>query len=370
MSRPTKSTALHFFLLLSFCVSISAAEWSKETVYEGAARPSLALGSEDQPCIAFMREIPNGFIRFAEMRYGQWRAQQVASGFFYGPLDIIVSGSRVIINYHDENAQDQMIASGEWGAWAIEGINHPGNDGWDNVLGIDNIGDLHTLTTDPVDFGGAGLEYTSLVDGDWEVEQVGSGPLTYGEGLSLAYDETDRPHISFHNTFERSLYHGVRESSGWRLTRVDSGPEAGMFSSIAIRDGNPIISYVAFSEMGPTEVRLAAFADDRWSVESIDVIEDLTTGLEFARNATCLRLDGDGNPHVAYSGESAIKFAAKVGDTWQIEVVDTIEDNVGSRFGQQVDLERDGTGNWHLVSFDVIDSYPLNGNILYYRTHQ
>jgi hypothetical protein len=221
-----------------------------------------------------------------------------------------------------------------------------------------------------MDFGGAGLEYTSLVDGDWEVELVGSGPLTFWEGLSLAYDDENRAHISFHNTNERSLYHGVRELTGWRLTRVDSGPEAGMFSSIAIRDGNPIISYVVFFETGPTEVRLATFADDRWNVELIDVIDDLSTGLEYARNATNLKLDGEGNPHVAYSGESTIKVASKVGDTWLIDVVDTIEKNTGSRFGQQVDLEQDGAGNWHLASFDVTGSHPLNGKILYYRKIQ
>ncbi len=370
MSRSTKSTALAFLLLLVFCVPISATEWSRETVFEGAARPSLALGSDDQPRVAFLLEIPSGFIRFAEKRDGQWSTEQITSGFFYGPLDIIVPGSRVIINYHDIFAQDQMIASGQWGSWEIEGINHPGNDGWDNTLGIDEGGSLHTLTTDPMDFGGAGLEYTSLVDGDWEVEEVGSGPLTFGEGLSLAYDGSDRAHISFHNTNERSLYHGVRESSGWRLTRVDSGPEAGMFSSIAIRGENPIISYVVFSGTGSAEVRLATFADDQWSVESIDVIDDLTTGVDGARNATGLKLDGEGNPHVAYSGESTIKFAYKVGDAWQIDVVDTIDNNAGSRFGQQVDLERDGTGNWHLVSFDVTGSNPLIGNILYYRANQ
>jgi hypothetical protein len=40
------------------------------------------------------------------------------------------------------------------------------------------------------------------------------------------------------------------------------------------------------------------------------------------------------------------------------------------RFGQQVDLEKDRLGNWHLVSFDVTGSHPVNGHILYYRSNE
>ena len=46
----------------------------------------------------------------------------------------------------------------------------------------------------------------------------------------------------------------------------------------------------------------------------------------------------------------------------------TIVDNTGTRFGEQVDLEQDPSGQWHLVTFEVLTPSPLSGNISYYRT--
>ena len=141
-----------------------------------------------------------------------------------------------------------------------------------------------------------------------------------------------------------------------------------MFSSIeTTSEGNPVISYVMSNGDGSTQIRLASFFDGQWTFETIDTLADLTTGFIFARNATSLELDPADQPYVAYTGESTIKFATKSGDTWQIEVVDIIENNAGFRFGEQVDLERDREGGWHLVSFDITSTSPLSGNILYYR---
>jgi len=140
-----------------------------------------------------------------------------------------------------------------------------------------------------------------------------------------------------------------------------------MFSSIALAsDGSPRISYVKLTEAG-AEVRLASFTDGGWSTERVDTLTDLTVGFLFARNATQLRIDPAGEAFVAYTGESSVKLARKTGGGWRIEIVDTIQNNTGSRFGEQVDLERDASGQWHLVTFDVLGSSPLQGRILYYR---
>jgi hypothetical protein len=368
MGQQSATTALCFLALTTWTIGSNAAEWTKETVVEGAAKPSLAVGLDNQPRVTFMLEARPGFVNYAAKRDAQWAVEHVASGYFYGPIDIVVAGERPIINYHDHEAEDQVVATRDGGVWTLNRIEHPGHDGWDNTIAVDRNGMLHTLTTDPVNFGGPGLEYASLIDGIWVVEEVGTGPIMYAEGLSLTFDSINRPHISYHNTGERSLYHGVKEASGWLLTRVDSGPEAGMFSSVEIAEGDtPVISYVAFTETGSAEIRLASSAGGQWSFETIDTVNDLTVGFSLARNATSLELDPAGNPHVAYSGESTIKYARKIEGMWQIEVVDTIRDNPGSRFGQQVELVQDGVGAWHLVSFDVTSSSPLAGNILYYR---
>ncbi len=366
MIRTTTTTLAVLMLTASF--EATAQNCSKEVVFEGAAKPSLAVGPDNRPRLAFLLEAQPGFVSYAEKQGGRWVTQQISSGYFYGPIDITVAQGRPAINYHGHDAQDQMVATLQGGTWNVTRINHPGHDGWDNTIAVDGNGRLHTLTTDPADFGGPGLEYASLVNGTWQVEEVGTGPIMYAEGLSMDFDGSNRPHISYHNTGERSLYYGVREDGDWRLVRVDSGPQAGMFSSLELTgDGHPIISYVRLTGGTSAEIRLATFSDGQWNLETIDTVNDLTIGFSFARNATSLELEPSGNPVVAYSGESSIKIATKAGASWQIEVVDEIDNNAGSRFGEQVDLVRDRAGNWHLVSFDVRSPNPLSGAILYYR---
>ena len=110
-----------------------------------------------------------------------------------------------------------------------------------------------------MDFGGPGLEYATLEGGVWRVEEVGTGPIMYAEGLSMTFASGGEAHISYHNTLERSLYHGTRREGTWRLTRVDSGPDAGLFSSIALtNDGTPQISYIRMTAAG-AEIRVGAF---------------------------------------------------------------------------------------------------------------
>ena len=87
-----------------------------------------------------------------------WVAQQVASGYFYGPLDLVMRGASPIINYHDHDREDQVVAIRAELGWSLNPINHPGHDGWNNTVAIDGAGRLHTLTTDPLDFGGPGLD--------------------------------------------------------------------------------------------------------------------------------------------------------------------------------------------------------------------
>jgi len=45
-----------------------ALEWQKEVVFEGSAKPSLALGADGLPRVAFLLESMPGFVAFAERR--------------------------------------------------------------------------------------------------------------------------------------------------------------------------------------------------------------------------------------------------------------------------------------------------------------
>ncbi len=355
-----------FVLSHSFAFGL---DWEKEVVDTQGAKPAIDLNSKNEPIIAFMLESFSGFVKLAEKNDGGWNVDEVSTGYFYGPLDVKISEDDIpIINYHDHTTEDQTIASRTGGEWTVNNIAHPGHDGWDNNVAIDSNGDLHTLTTDPSGFGGEGLEFASRINGNWQVETVGTGPIMYAEGTDMVLDTNDQPHISYHNSNSGQLYYGTRDGILWTLTPVDESPDSGLFSSIALSsNGQPYISYIGHNENNETEVRLAQKTANGWEIETVDILEDLTIGFLFARDATCLVLDENDNPSIAYSDETKIKFAQKIDGEWKIEIVDTIENNEGARFGEQVDLVLDSAGGFHLTSFDVLSESPLYGNILYYK---
>jgi uncharacterized damage-inducible protein DinB len=49
-----------------------ALEWQKEIVFEGAAKPSLAVGADGLPRVAFLLEAMPGFVAFAQKSDGGW----------------------------------------------------------------------------------------------------------------------------------------------------------------------------------------------------------------------------------------------------------------------------------------------------------
>ena len=128
---------------------------------------------------------------------GEWSIDTVAEGYFYGPLDIDIGPDDVAhIAYHDHQASsfqpdkgDAVYAVLRNGEWEVEAAFDQGHDGWDNRLTVDSNGRPHMSGIDPEEFNGNGVEYYHLNEaGEWVVEGVGSGALTYKYATSVAVD--------------------------------------------------------------------------------------------------------------------------------------------------------------------------------------
>ena len=103
--RPIRTAVVAAFAGILTAAPSRALEWQKEIVFEGAAKPSLAVGADGLPRIAFLLEAMPGFVAFAQKSDGGWTVDRVASGYFYGPLDILMNGESPVINYHDHDLQ-------------------------------------------------------------------------------------------------------------------------------------------------------------------------------------------------------------------------------------------------------------------------
>ena len=68
----------------------SGAEWTFEKIGRGI-KPALAIDGRNTPHVTFLTELMEGAVFHATNRSGEWRTATVATGYFYGPVDIDVT---------------------------------------------------------------------------------------------------------------------------------------------------------------------------------------------------------------------------------------------------------------------------------------
>jgi hypothetical protein len=220
-----------------------AFSWEIEDVDAGT-KPALALTSGDVAYVAYMLEAMPGFVKNAVRNGSTWDISTVAEGYFYGPLDIAIGPDDVAhISYHDHQAPQQfksnkgdaIYAVLKYGQWSVMAVFDPGHDGWDNRITADAQGRPHISAIDPKEFDGSGLKYYHRDDsGEWVVEKVGTGPITYKYATSIAIDPDGNPHISYFDQNDNDLALASRDDSGWNISIVDGDGDTGLFSSLVI----------------------------------------------------------------------------------------------------------------------------------------
>lgn len=347
--------------------------WTIEEIDTGT-KPSLALTTDDVPNVAYMLEAQSGFVRNAVRNGSTWDISNVVRGYFYGPLDIAIGSDDVPhIVYHDHQDSsfqpdkgDAILSSLENGEWKFEKLFDQGHDGWDTRITVDSEGGVHISAIDPIDFGGGGVEYYHKDDsGEWIVEDIGSGPLTYKYATSVAVDPQGNPHITYFDQDNQTLALASRDDLGWSISVVDSESDAGLFSSLIIdSDGGYHVSYLLRQSPTSGVVRYATKGADEtdWEIRDLGNLDKLTFGFVGARHITSLALDSEGNPWIAYSDEEKIMLSVWDGSAWQSQTAVDAGDKI---LGQLVVLKIDSKDQPHLTYFEVTSKSPLNGRVMY-----
>ncbi len=347
--------------------------WEIGEVDEGT-KPSIALRSDGTPYVAYMLEAMPGFVKNAIGNGSGWDISTIQEGYFYGPLDIAMGpGDVAHITYHDHQENqfqptkgDAVVAVESEGGWDIEAIFDSGHDGWDTRITVAEDGSVHVSAIDPEEFNGRGVEYyVRDGTGRWKVESIGSGSLTYKYATSVAVDPSGVPHLAFFDQKSNDLALATRSDSGWVIDAVDEDGDTGLFSSLVIdADGRFHISYLERKSESAGVVKYAtrADADSGWEIREIDTLDRLVFGFVGARNITSVAVDSEGNPWVAYSDEKRLRIAVWNGSDWDI---DTVVDAGDKTLGQLVVMKLDSNDEPHLTYFEVTNTRPLNGKIMY-----
>lgn len=265
---------------------------------------------------------------------GDWVVDTVSEGYFYAPLDMAID-------------DDDRIH-----------IANPGHDGWDGRIAIDPAGDVHIVSIDPSQFGSSsGVEWAVRSNGEWAVEEIGSGRIPYEFGVALAVDDDGRLNVAYHDG-ERDLntsglgadrMYAVLEDGAWTIEAVDTDGDVGKFPSIALDSSNrPHITYLERTGEETGTVRYTYHDGDEWIFSSIDELDDLELAFSGARRTTGVALDEEDNAYVAYSDRLVLRFARRMEQGWEIEdVTGPIES--GQFLAQFVSLEIEDDCRPHLA---------------------
>ena len=339
---------------------VSSFVWQLFPVDEGG-KPALDIQPLDEfPHIAYLTEAIPGIVKHAKWNGASFDLNEVASGYFYGPLDLVIVGDEIPhIMYHDHQGEsfdpdlgDQTHAfrpSPFSDFWIRQAVADPGHDGWDNAIATHN--DLiYTSSIDPAAFGStSGVEYW---DRD-KVESIGSGPVDYEFGTSIAMDSQGNPHIAYYDWAigtqkSETLKYATKLNGTWTIETADEQRGAGKYPAIRISpEGEPAISY--YAEDGT--IRYAKRTASGWKTEEVDQIGAVPTGNTGARNMTSLDYDPNGGAAISYATFSEVKIAVKTGNAWSIETV-TAEPTPGNVIGGLTSLRVASNGTAHIAYYE------------------
>ena len=377
MSERIRSGVAAAMLVAGAAVALpaSGAEWTFETIGRGI-KPALALDASGTPHVAYLTELMEGAVFHATNGSGAWRTTTVATGYFYGPVDIdVTADGRSYIAYHDHEARNfrpelgaGVVVFGQGQTWETVRLEDPGHDQWDTDIAVEDDGTWHFAGIDPQPFGSRdGLEYATNAFGAPRVEQVGTGPLPYEFGVSIELAPDGSVGIGYFDAAEADLGYAQRaagETGGWTLTTVDSEGDVGRYPALAYDDaGNPHLSYFAAKGGGGTVRHAWRGGDGSWQTEDVGPLADVRPGMTGAHKITAIAIDGAGRPHVMFTDRKSVFHGVRESAGW---TTTTIFESTGATLGQLIEFALDGQDRPHATFFEVTStSGPLMGDIIY-----
>ncbi|HJN77351.1 MAG TPA: hypothetical protein QGF58_25725 [Myxococcota bacterium] len=198
----------------------------------------------------------------------------------------------------------------------------------------------------------------------WEEERIdgyagddGLDPGDRGKYTSLAVDGSGTAWITYYDSTNGNLFYARRSGKDdWETGLADTGsgptPDAGLFSSLQLRDDLPVVAHY---DAGKGQLRIVHWNDNSWDSEVVDegepfVAEDTASGLEdkdadVGKYAELL-IDGS-STYIAYydAANGDLKLAVDSGAGWEITVVDEgsiDEDGLEADVGQWPSLLSSG----------------------------
>jgi hypothetical protein len=199
------------------------------------------------------------------------------------------------------------------------------------------------------------LKYAYWDGKRWQIEEVAPGSGERNFTCGIAVDSDSNPHLTWYQYTDVTgqpyvhIRHAVRAKGVWRVRTVDFGYETGKWNCLrADSQGHTYVSYSAFRE-GAFRFAMSGDFGDTWKVTTIEDGRNgrwTTPGM-----GNSMVLDQRGRPNFSYRDETTLRYAWPDGDGWRIDVVDPNANPSGnmSWISQRTALALDANGQPHIV---------------------
>jgi hypothetical protein len=205
--------------------------------------------------------------------------------------------------------------------WNIQVVDTVGDDMSIN-LALDSKANPYITYRYLDSHGVAYLKYAHWDGAAWKIQTIGVG----GDYSSIVVDSKDNPHIAYYG--QMSLRYASWNGERWVIQTVESGGaqavdgsynSTGWWVSLKLdANDNPHMSYYRYTNFESNgEIKYASWNGVNWNIEHVSTIvaSDQYT-------YTSLALDSNGNPQIAYRGDTGLMYAVSDGSNWSTQTID------------------------------------------------
>jgi hypothetical protein len=287
---------------------------------------SLAFLPSDKPVISYYDKT-NRDLMYAELISqnpsvpNDWQQMTVESNGNVGQYTSIeIWNGQPAISYYKISGQNLKFAWSNSIEWQTIIVDNPAHTGLHSSLAISPVTGQPAISYTSND----DLRYAWFDGNAWRADDIvvdGEGDVGYH--TSLAFLPSGKPVISYRDSTNTDLKYAELVGKDpsipghWLLEVVDQLDNVGEYTSIAIWNGRPAISYYDLTNQ---DLKFAWFDGSRWQTTIVD--DGQNTGTYSSLSIIL------GKPAMSYNSEDNLKYAELIGrdpasnNAWAITVVD------------------------------------------------
>jgi len=315
------------------CASWNGSAWETQTLESGES-PSLVLDSNNNPCICYIYSTPtSSYVKYTIWTGSYWNNQTVDSSFTssFG-LSInslkLASNNNPHVSYIGESELNNTLMYGEW-----TGSN------WNTMILDSN-------------------ESSNFHSASISLDSSSYPHIIYGESINTG-ERDESGGLIYLNNVKYAEWNG----QSWNIQTVFLNVTS--FGNVAL-DSN---GYPHFTYSVESSVEYASWNGSNWHSEFVDSNNPIFDD----RGLTFLALDSRDKPHISYwrapeigsGGSGSLMYAYQTGSAWKTEIVD----NNGTDYGAGP-IALDSSGNPHISYPSFHPSDPMHYRNVKYATRQ